>query len=88
MSRRLQVELGNREFEQIRMMARRQRMSVDDWILKVLREAHRSQPQRGAEAEEADRKLALLDRAMEYEFPTADIDQMLAEVQRGYLPSP
>lgn len=87
MSRRLQVEVDNREFEQIEKLARRQRMSVDDWVLKVLREAHRNQPQRST-GEETESKLALLDRAMEYEFPTADIDQMLAEVQRGYLHSP
>jgi hypothetical protein len=31
------------------------------------------------------RKLAAVRRAAEYSFPTADIDQMLAEIGRGYL---
>jgi hypothetical protein len=30
-------------------------------------------------------KLAAVSRAAEHSFPTADIDQMLAEIERGYL---
>lgn len=31
------------------------------------------------------RRLAALDRAAEYRFPSADIDQMAAEIETGYL---
>ncbi|HET6363029.1 MAG TPA: hypothetical protein VFH11_13395 [Gemmatimonadota bacterium] len=34
---------------------------------------------------DSGRKLQAIRSAFQYEFPTADIDQMLEEIERGYL---
>jgi hypothetical protein len=34
---------------------------------------------------QAERKLQAIRDAMQYSFPTADIDQMLREIEQGYV---
>ncbi|HEY7471067.1 MAG TPA: ribbon-helix-helix protein, CopG family [Gemmatimonadota bacterium] len=80
MSKRLQVVLDDEEYGEIQRTARRQRMSVSEWVRQALRRARRSEP-----AIEAGRKLEGIRSAFEHEFPTADIEQMLEEIERGYL---
>jgi hypothetical protein len=48
-------------------------------VRRALREARRREP-RG----DLDRKLRAARAAVRHEFPTADIDQMLAEIEQGY----
>ena len=79
MSKRLQVLLDEAEFDEIRAFARQQRLTVAEWVRQSLREARRQQPR-----ERAERKLAVLEEAMTYAFPTADIDEMLSEIAQGY----
>lgn len=79
MSKRLQVVLDDREYGEIQRIARRQRMNVSEWVRQVLRRARRSEP-----AIDAGRKLEAIRSAYEHEFPTADIEQMLEEIERGY----
>jgi len=80
MSKRLQVLLDEAELEEIREFARGQRMTVAEWVRQALRAAARTAP-RG----DARKKLALVRAAAEHAFPTADIDRMLGEIERGYL---
>lgn len=80
MSKRLQVVLDDNEYGEIRRIARRHRMNVSEWVRQALRRARRSEP-----GIEAGRKLEAIRSAFEYEFPTADIEKMLEEVERGYL---
>lgn len=79
MSKRLQVLLEEQEMKQIRSVARRRRMTVAEWVRQALRAARQEEP--GAEPE---KKLAAVRVAAAHSFPTADIDEMLAQIERGY----
>ena len=67
------------ELEEIRETARRHGMTVSEWARRVLREARRAGPEG-----DADRKLAAIRAASTHAYPTADIDRMLGEIERGY----
>jgi hypothetical protein len=83
MSKRLQVLLEEDELDEIRKIARRERTTVAQWVREAIREARRRSP-----AKDGAAKLQAIQRAFEYEFPTGDIGQMLAEIERGYLEAP
>ena len=80
MSKRLQVLLDESELAEIRRTARRQKLTTAAWVRQALRAARRAEP--GADAK---KKLAVVRAAARHRLPTADIDQMLAEIERGYL---
>jgi hypothetical protein len=79
MSKRLQVLLRDEEFEELRAEAMRQGMTLSEWVRQVLRRARAERP----EGDRA-RKLAAVRVAARHAFPTADIEEMLAEIERGY----
>jgi hypothetical protein len=80
MSKRLQVLLEEVELAEIRKAARRQRMTTAEWVRQALRAARRAAP-----GSDAKKKLAVVRAAVAHSFPTADIDQMLAEIERGHF---
>jgi hypothetical protein len=49
------------------------------WVRRVLREARMRQP-----VNEPEAKLKAVRKASRYMFPTADIEQMLGEIEQGY----
>jgi hypothetical protein len=65
--------------DEIRRFARRDRVTVGEWVRRVLREARFRQP-----GQDPQVKLKAVRRAVAHSFPTADIDQMLAEIELGY----
>ena len=79
MAKRLEVLLDNSEYAVIEEAARRQGISVSDWVRHMLRDAPRY------ERDRAERKRKALERAAQYNHPTADIDQMLQEIKDGYM---
>lgn len=79
MSKRLQVLLKEPEYREIRQAARARNMSVAEWVRQALSLARRSEP-----SGSAGKKIEAVRAAARHEFPTADIDQMLAEIERGY----
>ena len=79
MSQRLQVLLDETEFEEIRSIARRHRMTVAEWVRQALRLARRDEP-----ATDPQRKLAVVREAARGGYPTADIQTMLTEIEQGY----
>jgi hypothetical protein len=79
MSARLQVLLSESEMEEIRRLARRERLTVGEWVRRALREARSRRP-----VHEPQWKLKAVRKAAEYSFPTAELDQMLDEIERGY----
>lgn len=83
MSKRLQVLLDEGEFREIRDLARRERLTVAEWVRQALRGALRASPR-----SDARKKLAVVRRAVEHSFPTADIDVMLRELESGYVGLP
>ena len=78
MSKRLQVLLEEEEYIEIRGIARRQRVTLAEWVRQALRKAAVDQP--GT----ADVKLRAIVDASRHQFPTADIDVMLQEIDHGY----
>jgi ribbon-helix-helix CopG family protein len=79
MSKRLQVLLEEAELRDVQEAARRQGMPVSEWVRRALREARRREP-RG----DIDAKVRAIRSAARHDFPTADIDRMLEEIERGY----
>lgn len=83
MSKRLQVLFEESELDEVRRVAERHHMTVAEWVRQALRAARRQEPKRAAQE-----KLDAIRRAAEHDFPSGDIDQMLAEIERGYLEGP
>ncbi len=81
MSKRLQVLLDEEELEEIRQTARGQRMTVAEWVRQALRAARQREP-----LGDAPRKLEVVRAAARHSFPAGEIDEMLAEIARGYQP--
>jgi Ribbon-helix-helix protein, copG family len=75
----MQVLLPEPELAEIQSLADREKLSVGEWVRRALREA-RSQ----RSLLEPRAKLKSVRHAAEYSFPTTDVDQMLAEIERGY----
>lgn len=80
MSRRLQVLVEDDEFDQIHAAARSEGMTMSEWVRRTLRRARSSR----ADTDVAQR-LAVLRNATAHAFPTADIEEMLEQTERGYL---
>lgn len=80
MSKRLQVLVEEQELRDIRKIARRHRMTVAEWVRQALRVARRGEP-----LADARKKLAVIKESARCAFPVADIEQLLAEIERGYI---
>ena len=83
MSTRLQVVVQQAELREIRRAARQQRMTVSEWVRRSLQQARR-----GVSTRDPERKLEVLRTALEHSAPAPDIEQMLVEIERGYLSGP
>jgi len=79
MAKRLQVIIQDPEYRDIQRAARLRRMSIAEWVRRSLVQARRSEPSR-----EVASKLEVIRAAARMEFPTADIDRMLDEIEQGY----
>ena len=77
MTKRLQVLIDEEEYIEIQGVARRQRVTVAEWVRQALRKARAEQP--GA----VETKLRAIAEASRHQFPTADIDDMLEEIEAG-----
>lgn len=80
MTTRLQVLLEDAELAEIRRVAKRHRMTVAEWVRQALRRARQDEP-----LIDPRRKLAAVREAAELEYPTGSIQEMLSDIQRGYL---
>ena len=70
--------LEEAELREIQKAARRERVTVAEWVRRALRQARKEGPVR-----DTTRKLDAIRHATQHEFPTADIDRMLDEIERG-----
>ena len=82
MTKRLQVLLDETELRTIQRLARRDKVTTAEWVRRRLREG-------AAASSRADTasKLAAIHEAYRHtsSTPEPDIDQMLAEIEQGYL---
>ena len=77
MSKRLQVLFDEEEYREIQGVARRQRLTVAEWVRQALRKARADDP--GS----VEARLRVITEASRHEFPTADIEVMLEEIAAG-----
>jgi hypothetical protein len=81
MSKRLQVILDDPELLEIQRAARRARLTTAEWVRQALRAARRAVP-----GTDTKKKLDTVRAAAAHDFPTAEVGQMLQEIERGYAP--
>lgn len=79
MAKRLQVILHDSDYREIQRIARSRHMSTAEWVRQALNAARRHEPSGSVE-----KKLAAVRAAVRHEFPTADIETMLEEIEKGY----
>lgn len=81
MSKRLQVILDEDEYRDIQRAAERSELTVSEWVRRSLARQRRSEP-----ARHARHKLeAIRSAAARSVGPAVEIEQMLEEIERGYL---
>lgn len=78
MSKRLQIVMDDAELERLRRCAEREGLTLSDWARRAFEQARRRQT-----GPTPEQKLAALDRALTCRHPTGDIEEMLAEIERG-----
>lgn len=71
--------LRDSDYREFQRIARSRHMSMAEWVRQALDSARRREP-----VSSAAKKLAAVRAAVQHEFPTGDIDTMLAEIERGY----
>ena len=81
MTKRLQILLDEEEYREMQGIARRQRLTLAEWVRRALRRARIDAP--GA----VDSKLRVIADASRHSFPTADIEVMLREIALGHTPA-
>jgi hypothetical protein len=79
MTKRLQVLFEDDELQELQRLARQHRMTTAEWVRRSLRAARDAES--GADV---GQKLAAVRQAASNSFPTADIDSMLEQIERGY----
>jgi hypothetical protein len=80
MAKRLQVILQDPEYREIQRAARARHMSLAEWVRQALGAARRKEPDGNI-----TRKIEAVHAAAQHQFPSGDIDSMLAEIEAGYL---
>jgi hypothetical protein len=83
MTKRLQVLLDDGEWREVQRAARAERTTVAEWVRQALRTARR-----GRSTGQIDAKLAAIRTAARHDYPAGSIDEMNAEIARGYLEEP
>jgi hypothetical protein len=76
MAKRLQVILKDPEYRKIKSAARSRQMSIAEWVRQALDLAHRREP-----VGRVGKKLEVVRAAARLDYPTGDIDHMLAEIE-------
>ncbi|HZI66081.1 MAG TPA: antitoxin [Thermoanaerobaculia bacterium] len=79
MSKRLSVLLEEK-VRAVQRAARAERMTVAEWVRQALRAARRRAP-----TADPRRKIESIRAAARHAFPCPDAEQMLAEIESGYL---
>ena len=79
MTKRLQVLLGDDELAEFQALARRRSQTTAAWVRDALRRAAD-----GAAYPETTQRLRAVREAAAHDYPTGDMDEMLAQIERGY----
>jgi len=79
MAKRLQVIIRDLEYREIQRMARSRHMSIAEWVRQALDLARRREP-----ITDVGKKLEIIRAAVRHDYPSGDIEDMLAEIESGY----
>ena len=79
MAKRLQVILQDAEYRQIQRAASAQHLTIAAWVRRALTAARRREPEG-----DAGKKLDIVRAATRRAYPTAEIGDMLADIESGY----
>lgn len=79
MAKRLQVIVRDPEYREIQRIARSRHMSIAEWVRQALDLARRREP-----ITDVGKKLEIIRAAVRHDYPSGDIEDMLAEIERGY----
>jgi hypothetical protein len=75
----MQVLIEDAEYRHLRRLARQRGMTLAEWVRQALRAASREEP-----IGDRDKKLAVVREAATHGYPTADVEQMLDDIESGY----
>lgn len=75
----MQVLVDDAEFRRMQAAAKARGLSLAEWVRGHLRDAARATPTGNTQ-----RKLEAVRAASQHSYPSADIEQMLEEIERGY----
>ena len=76
--KRLHVSMSDDEYGDSRRVARGEGLSLSEWVRRTLRAATQA-----VSAERIERKMQAINAAAQWKAPTADPEQMLAEIEAG-----
>jgi hypothetical protein len=79
MAKRLQVIIRDPEYREIQRMARSRHMSIAEWVRQALDLARRREP-----ITDVGKKLEIIRAAVRHDYPSGDIEDLLAEIESGY----
>ena len=71
--------LQDPDYREVQRMARSRHMSLAEWVRQALELARRREP-----LGDTGKKLEVIRAAAQHDYPTGDINTMLAEIERGY----
>lgn len=80
MSKRLQVLVEPGEYKQFQHIAEKKGVSMGEWVRQVLRQATAS-----SSGKSTRQKLEHIRHFCRFKLPSGDIEQILAEIEKGYL---
>ena len=75
--------LKDPEYREIQRVARSRRMSIAAWVRRALDMARRQEPMGSM-----SKKLEAVRLATQFQYPSGDVDRMLAEIESGYTSTP
>jgi hypothetical protein len=67
------------DYREIQRVARSRHMSIAEWVRQALDLARRREPLGSIR-----KKLEIIQKAAQHDYPVADIEGMLAEIEAGY----
>ena len=79
MAKRLQITLQDSEYREIQRIARSRHMSLAEWVRQALESARTQEP-----LGSVGKKLDSIRIAVQHEYPTGDIEAILAKIEAGY----
>jgi hypothetical protein len=79
MAKRLQVLLKDPDYREIQRVARSRHMSVAEWVRQALESARRQEP-----VGSVGKKLDSIQIAVRHEYPSGEVEDILAEIESGY----